>query len=172
MHQYGIWQIFYESSNYILKMDDFNRVWGTLIQSSQAGYTGILAVGTESISSHLLRMNSDEVLKKYSSPSILYSNQVHELYKEMSGRDGAIAFDEKGNLLGAELFIQGVHLEKESDLEQIICIKGSAGARHITALYASRFLRYAICLGQSGIVVPFINEKIVSSLVYKPPSLR
>ncbi|MBI4016562.1 MAG: hypothetical protein HY363_02605 [Candidatus Aenigmarchaeota archaeon] len=148
-------------------MDDFNRVWGTLLQSSQAGYTGILVVGTESISSHMIKMNGDEMLQKYSMPSILYSNQVHELYKEMSGRDGAIAFNEKGNLLGAELFIQGVRLQSEIELEDILKFKGSVGARHITGLYASTIFKYAVCLGQNGKVIPFINGKIVKSLVYQ-----
>ena len=146
-------------------MDDFNRAWGLLLEAANAGYRGLLVVGAEKLD-NTIRLNGDVVLRNYDTPCLLYSNKVMELYKEMSSKDGAIAFHPLGHLLGAELFIQNVHLEKESDLEQIIRIKGSAGARHITALYASRFLRFAICLGQSGVVIPFINGRIVESLVY------
>lgn len=160
-------QEFYGRTALTRIMDDFNRAWGMLQEAARQNYRGLLVVGAENVE-RMIPLNGDSLLRTYGDPCLLYSNRVIELFREMSCRDGAIVFDSSGNLLGAELFIQDVRLQSENDLEDIIKVKGAVGARHITGLYASTLFRYAICVGQQGIVIPFKNGKLVKELVCKP----
>ena len=80
---------------------------------------------------------------------LLFDERVSELYNEMGYRDGAIAFDFKGKLLGTEIQIENIKNRGCEDRikNNILCVKGvtpelnhhtNIGSRHSAGLFASR----------------------------------
>jgi len=157
-------------------VDDFERALSSMIETArtQPHHLGLLVLGSEqsTLDAHTLQMDGTVLKDKYNIPGLLFTERVLELYQDMSAKDGAIAFDKEGNLLGAELYvIPGTPALDPKEIDTVVRIKRSLGTRHYTALCASTVFRYAICLSaQAGTVIPFKNGKVLTELIYTPSS--
>lgn len=140
----------------------------------------LILVGTEKDMKKTVANFSGEILKKYPRNNLLFSKHALNLFREMgeikhdgSENDGAIAFDNKGNLLGTEVFVNNVDEEalgKDLMMEiKRIRRKNGAMTRHYAGAFASlKNVASVIVSGEGGSVITLVGGKIVEEFCYIP----
>jgi hypothetical protein len=132
------------------------------------GYKGLLLLfGQEERLRRTVNRLDGGLTKRYREYNpVLFSEAVQKLYMEMAERDGGIAFDLEGNLLGTE-----VSVERVSDrglkriMDELMRIKGNgkeASERHRAGAYASKHGASTVIVSEErGTVIPILEGGIL-----------
>jgi hypothetical protein len=106
---------------------------------------------------------------------VLYSDRLPDLYREMEDRDGGIAFDLDGDLIGTEVFVQKVSETRTFRyvMGMVMEKKGrnrdGASTRHLAAAFASRHGVPAVAVSSEvGTVMTFKGGMLVDELFFDP----
>lgn len=141
------------------------------------GYKGLLLLfGREERMRGILDKLDGRLTRHFSASNpVLFSEKVLELYSEMGDRDGGIAFDLDGNLLGTEVFVEKVcDRGLEDTMADVMRRKGNgheSSTRHSAGCYASkRGVPSVVVSEERGTVITFRRGGILHELFYDPLS--
>ena len=141
------------------------------------GYKGLLLLfGREAKLKRALNKLNGSLTHKYEKYNpILFSEILLDLYHEMGDRDGGIAFDLDGNLLGTEVLVERVcDRGLKETMAEVMRRKGNgheSAERHRAGCYASkRGVPSVVVSEEMGTVITFRGGGILQELFYDPLS--
>lgn len=140
-------------------------------------YAGLLVlVGPRLKVASVVDELNGELLEKYGPvKGLLFRDEVQKLYREMAPRDGGLAFDLEGSLLGTEVNVERVSSKSpvfKETMGEVRRRRGSNGrtsTRHMAGISASiRGVPSVVASEERGTVMAFYKGRLLDELYFDP----